>query len=119
MLKVTIVQKYVSDVDVDDQIRLDSYIRNCREIDGFNERFIVKMDIEGAEAKALRGCEELLCCKRSRFVVCTYHKPGDAEEFNHLFKGMGYQTKFSKNYMLFGGEGYGKPSFRKGVIRAW
>lgn len=117
--KVTIVQKYVSDINGNNQIRLDDYIRNCRQIDGFNERFIVKMDIEGAEAKALRGCEELLRCKRSRFVVCTYHKPDDAQEFDHLFKEAGYQTEFSKNYMLYGGEGYGEPSFRKGVVRAW
>ena len=117
--KVTIVQKFVSNSNDNNCIRLDDFIRNSHEINGFNERFLVKMDVEGAESKALKGCMELIRNKHSRFAVCTYHKPNDAKEFDSLFTRMGYNTKFSKNYALYGGGEFGTPSFRKGIIRAW
>lgn len=117
--KVTIVQGYVSGNSGGNCIQLDDYIANCISVNGFNDKYIIKMDIEGSEADAISGSMKLLQSKNSRFAVCTYHKPAYAEKFDQLFKNMGYNTCFTPNYMLFGGGIFGKPSFRKGVIQAW
>jgi len=117
--KVSIVQKYVSNSNKDNCIRLDDYIANSPVLDGFNEKFLVKMDIEGAESVALEGSSKLLESRQSRFVVCTYHRPDDAQKFEKLFQSIGYKTQFSKGYMLWGRSDLGKPSFRKAVIQAW
>jgi FkbM family methyltransferase len=38
---------------------------------------LVKLDIEGAEAKALNGMKNLLAERRPHLAVCVYHKPED------------------------------------------
>lgn len=120
--KVSIVSKYVSDNSGNDCVRLDDYIVNDTDLDGFNDTYIVKMDIEDAESVALDGSMKLLESRKSKFLVCTYHRPEDAKKFKKLFQSMGYRTQFSMNYMLLGWSVlpnvFGKPSFRKGVIQA-
>ena len=40
----------------------------------------IKMDIEGAERRALAGCEQLFRdCKKIDFAICTYHLHDDEE----------------------------------------
>lgn len=52
--KVTIVRKYVSDIDDDNNVRLDSF---------FNKSILkptfIKIDVEGAEMNVLNGCASL------------------------------------------------------------
>ncbi|MGN0047616.1 MAG: methyltransferase [Bacteroides sp.] len=66
--KVTIVRRWVGSSDDDMGVCLDSYFRT---IDA--PRLFLKMDIEGAEPKALQGCKELFATRNVRFAICTYH----------------------------------------------
>lgn len=66
--KVTIVQAYVSNKDTENQVSLDRYFS-----DKSFRRLFVKMDIEGAEPKAIEGAKRLLCSNNVDFAICTYH----------------------------------------------
>ena len=73
--KVTIVQKYVSNRNSPKEQKLDDFFR-----DKPDEHLFIKMDIEGAERRALAGCEQLFRdCKKIDFAICTYHLHDDEE----------------------------------------
>lgn len=52
-------------------IRLDDYFEN-RKIPTF-----IKMDIEGAELKALQGAAKIIRKHKPKLAICVYHKPED------------------------------------------
>lgn len=54
----------------------------------FSNRSIIKMDIEGAEKKALQGTENFIKEKKPILVVCVYHKPEDIIELPRMIKEM-------------------------------
>lgn len=111
--KVAIINKFVSDKENNYEVTLDSFSKHSDEI-------FIKIDVEGAEAKVLKGAEKILNRDKTKIVCCTYHKKNDAEEFQQLFEKKKYQTEFSKGYMLlFPDERIEPPYFRKGLIRAW
>lgn len=73
--KITIVQKYVSNHNTSKELRLDDFFEGKTD-----EHLFLKMDIEGAERRALAGCEQLfLNCKKLDFAICTYHLHDDEE----------------------------------------
>jgi FkbM family methyltransferase len=45
---------------------------------GLDRVDFIKLDVEGAERKAIEGAAETLRRFRPRMVVCTYHSPDDA-----------------------------------------
>ena len=47
----------------------------------------IKMDIEGAEPKALAGAHDTLAKFKPRISISAYHKPGDPEEISKLILG--------------------------------
>lgn len=107
--KVTIVSKYVSDIDDENNISLDTYF-GPNSIVNF-----IKADIEGYERKALLGMRKLLARNTDiRAAICAYHHPADAVDFEEFFRKMGFETSFTKGYLWIPRP----PFFRKGVLRA-
>ena len=109
---VEIVKSYVSDVDTEDCVTLDSYCDRLKQ-----EKVFIKMDIEGAEIKAVNGAQKLLqCADGLKLAVCAYHRQSDYERLCGLLKTM--KLDKSEGYLcpLFGK--IIPPYFRVGVIRA-
>ncbi len=48
----------------------------------------IKMDIEGAELRALHGCEKLIRKYRPRLSICVYHCPNDIFEIPRYIKSL-------------------------------
>ncbi len=96
--KVTIVEKYVGNKTQDNFTTLDDFLQDRN----FDKVFL-KMDIEGAELKALQGVGSTMkSSPEMRVAVCTYHRPGDPERFEGLLKENGFQTSFSEGYLFWG-----------------
>jgi hypothetical protein len=110
--KVTVIRKYVSDINDDNNITLDRFLedKDCHNL-------FLKMDIEGYEQKALKGFEQTLRkASDLDFAICTYHKENDAAEILATMNSYGFDCEFTDGYFYvnWGGE---KKGFRKAVIR--
>ena len=92
--KVVFVPYNLSDEDTKNSVTLDTIIKNNR-ID------FIKMDIEGAEAKALLGGIETLKNNDLRLSVCTYHRKRDLEYVHFILESLGYEVKHTEGYMFF------------------
>ena len=113
--KVRIISKYASDRDSIDDITIDS-ISKDRRID------FIKMDIEGAERKALKGAIKTLKTQDVKCSICTYHNRNDYDEISIFLENMNYKTEPSEGYILCGGmweKDNRNIDFRRGVIRSW
>lgn len=55
----------------------------------------IKMDIEGAEYQALRGCESIIRSQHPKLAICVYHKPEDVLELPQLI------LDFNPEYKLY------------------
>ncbi|MDD4820399.1 MAG: hypothetical protein PHD21_06160 [Flavobacteriales bacterium] len=114
--KISIIEKYVSNTYGTDQIQLDNIISWSK-----NTPIFVKMDIEGAEEKALLGASEFLESSDDiRLSVCCYHRHNDQKILTEILERNGYNTCPSKGLMLVGCDfGNAKPPYlRKGIIYA-
>ena len=117
--KITIIEKYVSNADSQTEISIDSFVSRYNVQPNF-----IKMDIEGAEYKALSGAVETIQSSNQLcLAVCTYHNHNDADEFAMFFKKLNYVTNFTKGGLLILSKTFSRdlqpPYFRKGVIRAY
>jgi hypothetical protein len=73
--KVQIVRKYISDRNDENSQTLDDFLT-----DKPKEHLFVKMDVEGAERRALAGASRLFAeATDLQFAVCVYHKKDDAK----------------------------------------
>src|SRR6478736_1207646 len=89
--KVTFVKKYVGNKSEGNFITIDEFLASR-----IRENLFIKMDIEGAERKALEGADTTLRLgKNIQLAVCTYHRPGDPEYMEKLMSGYGYSVEFS------------------------
>lgn len=111
--KVTIVNKYVSEKDSDNEIRLDTYFKDIKEKPTF-----IKMDIEGAETKALNGLGNLWETDNLKLAVCTYHLHDDYNKVTSILKDKQFKTQKSDNYILASVDEMAPPYFRVGLVRA-
>lgn len=114
--KVHIVQKYVSDIDNEQCIKLDTFFAENQQVN------FIKADVEGAEAQVINGAQALIKAQNDlRIAVCTYHRQSDAHRLDDLLKSLDFQNHFSDKYMIFH---YGSsnvveaPYLRRAVLRA-
>lgn len=97
--KVTIVRKYVSDMDDENNTTLDTYLQ-----DKTIQHPFLKMDIEGYEKKALAGANRLLKQHDTSGAVCIYHQHQDEEILSNILKAQGYQIDIQPGYLYFDNE---------------
>lgn len=55
----------------------------------------IKMDIEGSEQEAIKGCRRIISDFQPKLAICVYHKPDDLYEIPILIK------KFNSKYRLY------------------
>ena len=95
--KVTIVRKYVSDVNDENNVTLDSYFSNKQ-----TDNLFLKMDIEGYERNALKGAKNLLEeAENISGSVCIYHLHDDKDILQKFLKRLDYVTEIQPGYILF------------------
>jgi hypothetical protein len=105
--KVSIIKKYVTDKSSGDSITIDEFLTNQTA-----DNLFIKMDIEGAERRALDGAKKTLTSgKNIQVAICTYHRREDPEYMSSLLNGYGYSTEFTDGFM------YWNKRISKGVIR--
>ncbi len=112
--KVTIVNKYVSNIDSESTITLDNFSKNHNIIPNF-----IKMDIEGFEEKAIEGTKNILNNSAETVcAICTYHTPTAEKYIIEKMDSLGYRPEYNKGYMVFHcEEHFSSPYLRRGVVR--
>jgi hypothetical protein len=113
--KVEIISKFVSDVTNEENITIDDFLKSKSFVPS-----LVKIDVEGAEDRVLRGMEETIQKHHPKIALCTYHKQGDFDKFSKYLSERNYSTATTTGVMFFlsPGESLKPPFFRKGLIRA-
>ena len=113
--KVEIIPKFLSDVTDGEQITIDDAIPNLR-----GKNIFLKMDIEGAEPKALHGAKNLLTNNFVKASVCAYHNADDCVKIKSIFQNFGYKTSTSSGWMvyIFDPKILDTADFRKGIVYA-
>ena len=112
--KVTIVRKFVGDITNEGFTTLDDYFAGDEMIS------FLKIDVEGAEMRLLRGAKRVLQLKHPlKLAICTYHKQEDEKLFTELLNNDGFETSHSDGYILMYHDPKLRPPFlRRGLIRA-
>jgi hypothetical protein len=107
--KVAIIPKYVSDIDDEINITLNTFFKDKPVDDLF-----LKMDIEGAELSALKGASDIFKNgKKLDYAICVYHNEDDIKLIPDYFLQFGYKSKANNGYR-FNSDWW---HIRKGVIR--
>jgi len=105
--KVTVVTKYVSDINEENNITIDQFLEGKNKTNLF-----LKMDIEGYELAALKGAERTIQEEKDiDFSICTYHNEEDAVQITQFFKTHSIETEQTEGLMYF------EHDFRKVIIR--
>lgn len=112
--KITLIKKYVSDIDEGEFISLNSFIK---ENDLVDKPLFIKLDVEGMEMQILQCVAEAICKPGTRLSVCTYHKSEDSVVIKEYLDSLGFKTRFTPGYM-FVNLNSDKYEFRKGVLYA-
>lgn len=113
--KVKIIPCYVSDVTSGENVTIDDALFDVR-----GENVFLKMDVEGAEPRALRGAKIFLTSNKVRASVCTYHNADDLIKVKTILQECGYKTSTSAGYMFFFYDlnTFDTADFRKGIVYA-
>jgi hypothetical protein len=112
--KTRLTHKYIRNKTDSESTTLDDYLNG-----GGGVNFI-KADIEGMEAELLDGAMKTLQAQSElRLLLCAYHRQGDEEILRNILRENGFDTEFSKGYMLFiYDENLHAPYLRRGLVRA-
>ena len=113
MDKVVIIPKLLMD-------EVNEYSTTLMEIIQEKTIDFIKMDIEGAEVKALSASQNLLKRNNIRCAICCYHRKGDREKIEQIFEKVGYQHFVSNGYVVFVSDPdiFRDADFRKGIVYA-
>lgn len=113
--KIEIISKFVSDIDNAENICIDTFLEGKLDIPN-----MVKIDVEGAEDRVLRGMEQTIKQHHPDIALCTYHKQNDFDKFNAYLSERNYNTGTTKGLMFFLSEEetLSPPFFRRGLLRA-
>lgn len=112
--KIEIVNKYVSDKDGKDTVKLDSFTKGNMNAD------FLKIDVEGAELSVLEGAMELINSNKDiKIAICTYHNQDDEAILSGYLKKQNFEISTSSGYMIFTLDKNQRPPYlRRGLIRA-
>lgn len=111
--KVHVISKFVSDITEGNSIKIDDLISEGGGVSLEDTLLVVKMDIEGAEMKALEGMKNLLSnAKNAMLFVCAYHRQNDENEIRDFFKDS-YEITSTKGYFCF----YVDPMYDEPYVR--
>ena len=95
--KVSIVRKFVSDRTENLNVSIDDFLKGKE-----HEKLFIKMDIEGAERKALQGARAILQSAGDIYLsVCGYHRKGDPEYITGFVKEYGFSHEFAPGYLVW------------------
>lgn len=113
--KVEFIPRFVSDVTDEENITIDDALPDLR-----GENIFLKVDVEGAEPRALRGAKKILTSNKVRASVCTYHNADDLIKVKSILQNFGFKTSTSAGYMVFfyNLNTFNTADFRKGVVYA-
>jgi FkbM family methyltransferase len=81
-------------------------IRTCAldEVLKNEEITFIKMDIEGAEFKAIQGARRIISEQKPRLAICVYHKPADMWEIPDLL--LEYNSEYTFRLRHYGPSAY-------------
>ena len=112
--KVEVVKKFVSSIDKDDRISLDTFFSKRGEYVNY-----LQADMEGGEKDLLIGARNLLKNSNLELSICCYHREKDEKELSEMLLHHGFRVEYSAGYMLMWMQvPCRKPFFRKGIIYA-
>lgn len=113
MDKVEIIEGFVGNNGLG-EITIDSVIGDSR-ID------FIKMDIEGAELRALQGAEQTLRKNSIKMDICAYHNADDEARIKKFLKEIGYSATVSDGYMVFMDDNAKlvSPKLVRGLVRGY
>ncbi len=114
--KIIFINRFLSDKNDDDNITIDEMLQG-QSVD------VIKMDIEGAEKKALCGAKETFINSECiQAFVCCYHNDEDCDEITRILAGYGCETEVSEGYVFFETDLYNSlntetPRLRRALVR--
>jgi len=111
--KVEIINKYVSNKDTNEYVRLDTFLKSERAAD------FIKIDTEGAEEEVLQGALDLFTGKKIKIAVTTYHNCDDEKRLTEFLKRHNLNIQNTNGYMIFLSDpNLSRKYLRRGLIRA-
>ena len=109
--KVSIIQKFVASFSSEKTVCLKELIKP-------ENKYFIKMDIEGAEIDTLNGIDYSALKAGSKLAICAYHRQDDYESITNILNKKGIKHTAPEGFVLSDWGGYKEPFLRKGVVRA-
>lgn len=113
--KVEIINKYVSNIDSDKTITIDTFANKMK-----GKSVFLKLDVEGAEKLVIEGAKNMIESGDNvvKAAICTYHNQNDHADLSRIMTDKGYRVETSTGYMLFINDRLelDTPYFRRGII---